>query len=465
MSEQVSKKTIDSLKEKMRPFMQDMILDLVKEKPENVPLYMLTWLQKYGGFTSTGLTLEEKKELEQLRKDIKQFRDKNEKGSQKEENLSEEDPDDVDNQISYEELIAKKKSSNAPRIGVSAEVYGEFNKKEDFVARKIPKAPEQILSIKARILHSFLFGALEPKDIEVVIGAMEERKFAKDEDVIKQGDNGDCIYIVESGNLDCYKQFKKDEEPKKVKEYGPGDTFGELALLYNSPRAATIRAVTEVVTWVLDRATFINIVKDAAQKKREHYEDVLKKVDILSTIDAYELTQVSDALRSTTFHSGDYIIKEGEIGDVFYILEQGECVATKCLEPGKPDEEIKEYKEGDYFGERALIKGEPRYANIIAKSELVKVISLDRDSFKRLLGPIEEILKRNMDKYQTFIVKAEQGENGEEHKEEEKKEEERPKLEELKDKLEEDEKKEEEKKEEDKQSEEAQNNSEKPSDE
>ena len=108
MSEQVSKKTIDSLKEKMRPFMQDMILDLVKEKPENVPLYMLTWLQKYGGFTSTGLTLEEKKELEQLRKDIKQFRDKNEKGSQKEENLSEEDPDDVDNQISYEELIAKK---------------------------------------------------------------------------------------------------------------------------------------------------------------------------------------------------------------------------------------------------------------------------------------------------------------------------------------------------------------------
>ena len=97
-----------------------------------------------------------------------------------------------------------------------------------------------------------------------------------------------------------------------------------------------------------------------------------------------------------------------------------------------------------------MIKGEPRYANIIAKSELVKVISLDRDSFKRLLGPIEEILKRNMDKYQTFIVKAEQGENGEEHKEEEKKE---------------DEKKEEDKKEEDKQSEEAQNNSEKPSDE
>ena len=101
-----------------------------------------------------------------------------------------------------------------------------------------------------------------------------------------------------------------------------------------------------------------------------------------------------------------------------------------------------EYKEGKYFGERALIKGEPRYANIVAKSELVKVISLDRDSFKRLLGPIEEILKRNMDKYQTFIVRGEQ-QNGEEKKEEEHKEEESKKLEELKDKIEDEDKKEE----------------------
>jgi cAMP-dependent protein kinase regulator len=49
------------------------------------------------------------------------------------------------------------------------------------------------------------------------------------------------------------------------------------------------------------------------------------------------------------------------------------------------------------------MKGEPRYANIVAKSDIVKVISLDRVSFKRLLGPIEELLKRNMDKYQTFV--------------------------------------------------------------
>ena len=83
-------------------------------------------------------------------------------------------------------------------------------------------------------------------------------------------------------------------------------------------------------------------------------------------------------------------------------LEEGKCEATKTLEPGKPDTVIKEYSVGDYFGERALIKGEPRACNIIAVSDTVKVISLDRISFKRLLGPIEELLKRNIDKYQNI---------------------------------------------------------------
>jgi cAMP-dependent protein kinase regulator len=233
---------------------------------------------------------------------------------------------------------------------------------------------------------------------------MDEKRFKSGEDVITQGDKGDCLYFVESGNLECYKQFSKGEKPVLVKKYEPGDSFGELALLYNAPRAATIRAVSEeVITWVLDRETFNNIVRDAAQKKREKYENFLKNVEILSTIDSYELTQISDAIKSATYQKDDYIIREGEMGDIFYILEEGQCVATKTLEPGKPDTVIKEYGVGGYFGERALIKGEPRYANIIVKSDIARVISLDRTSFKRLLGPIEDLLKRNMEKYQTFV--------------------------------------------------------------
>lgn len=379
---------------------------------------MIDFLQKFGGYTSTGLTIDEKKELESLRIQVKKYRAmeeaKTEEGKliTKEDIQSEsEEEDDVDPEL--DNIVNKintnpqmKKMSLLPRSAVSAEVYGEYHKKENFVAKIVPKSQEQIQRIKSSVIHSFLFGNLEQKDLEVVINAMEEKVFRKGDNIITQGEKGDCLYFVEEGKLNCYKKFSGDEEPKLVKEYQPGDAFGELALLYNAPRAATIRAESDkVITWVLDRETFNHIVKGAAQKKREKYENFLKNVEILSTIDSYELMQISDALKTATFSKGDYIIKEGEMGDVFYILEEGECEATKTLEPGKPDTVIKEYKVGDYFGERALIRGEPRAANIIAKSDTVRVISLDRISFKRLLGPIEEILKRNIDKYQTFLSK------------------------------------------------------------
>jgi cAMP-dependent protein kinase regulator len=80
---------------------------------------------------------------------------------------------------------------------------------------------------------------------------------------------------------------------------------------------------------------------------------------------------------------------------------EGEAAATKVLEPGQPPKEVMQYKAGDYFGELALLKNEPRAANVVAKSKL-KVVSLDRQSFKRLLGPLDEILKRNMDAYKNY---------------------------------------------------------------
>jgi cAMP-dependent protein kinase regulator len=175
-------------------------------------------------------------------------------------------------------------------------------------------------------------------------------------------------------------------------------------LLYNCPRAATVKANSDCILWTVDRETFNHIVKDAAQKKRESYENVLKEVEILSTVDPYELSQIADALKSSYYNKGDYIIKEGELGDVFYIIINGEAVATKTLEPGTAPKEVKKYKTGDYFGELALIKGEPRAANIEAKTNL-KVITLDRHSFKRLLGPIENILKRNSEQYLKYIEK------------------------------------------------------------
>ena len=407
------------LKSQIFPYLKALTYEILTSKPKNIASFMIDFLSKQGNYTTSGLTFSEKKELETLRNQVRHYRSldlynsqKTENGKNSDENSDSDESDDIMDKFE-EEKIQKKfeisKISNRQsqfsmraRNSVSAEVYGVYNKKKVFVPKKLPKTLEQINRIKGKIISSFIFNSLDKNDIDIVINAMEEKKFKIDEKVITQGEVGDCLYIVETGSLSCFK-ILEDGENKFLCNYGPGDAFGELALLYNCPRAASIVCSSnECILWALDRETFNHIVKTSAQNKREKYEKFLKKVDILSTIDSYELSKICDSLKLGVYKKGDYIIKEGEMGDVFYILEEGKCNATKTLEPGKPEEVINELKEGDYFGERALLSGEPRYANIIVVSDTAKVISLDRNSFNRLLGPIMDILKRNMDKYNVY---------------------------------------------------------------
>jgi len=86
-----------------------------------------------------------------------------------------------------------------------------------------------------------------------------------------------------------------------IQTLSSGDIFCELCLLYSSPLTTTIRAKTAAKLWTLDRESFNNIVKDAAQIKRQKYDDFLKKVSILSTMLPYERECIADALKEEFF--------------------------------------------------------------------------------------------------------------------------------------------------------------------
>jgi cAMP-dependent protein kinase regulator len=82
---------------------------------------------------------------------------------------------------------------------------------------------------------------------------MEERKVFKNEVVIREGDQGDCLYVVAKGTLSCTKILKGNAHPTFLRRYESGESFGELSLLYNVPRAASITSDDESLLYVLDR--------------------------------------------------------------------------------------------------------------------------------------------------------------------------------------------------------------------
>lgn len=279
------------------------------------------------------------------------------------------------------------------RQSVSAECY---TPNAEIKVKVVQKSAEDAASIKSLISQNILFNALDEEQLETVVAAFEKKDFAAGSVVISQGDKvADWYYVLSSGSA------KAAVDGEVVKEYEKGGAFGELALLYNAPRAATVTAATDISTWALDRTTFRSIVVDSNAKRRRDYEDFLSAVPILTTLDEMERSCIADVLEPVYHAAGDIVIKEGDAGEAFFIVEEG---TAEGYAAAAPDEKLP-YKRGDYFGELALLTEKPRKATVVATSRL-KVAQMDAAAFKRLLGKTEDLLKRNADKYAKFKAEA-----------------------------------------------------------
>jgi cAMP-dependent protein kinase regulator len=225
-------------------------------------------------------------------------------------------------------------------------------------------------------------------------------KAEPEQNVITQGDEGDNFYVIDSGEFEVWKAEEEGGEEKKVLDLGVGASFGELALIYNQPRAATVRAKTDAQLWAIDQETYRRILMGSTIKKRKRYDEFLSQVQILSELEKYERLQIADALVSCTFEDGTEIVKQGEEGNEFFIVVSGDCEVTQTNEDGETGK-VGELHAANYFGEVALLKDNKRHATVTAKGE-VKCVKLDRETFERVLGPIEDILRREMSNYEKF---------------------------------------------------------------
>ena len=111
--------------------------------------------------------------------------------------------------------------------------------------------------------------------------------------------------------------------------------------------------------------------------------------------------QFFDILKEERIQPNQYVINQGETGDRFYIVIDGKLVAEKSCENDEK-QIVYQYREGDYFGELSLVHDIDRQASIKTLTAC-RLVSIDRDTFRRILGPMKQILQRNESRYEQLV--------------------------------------------------------------
>lgn len=300
--------------------------------------------------------------------------------------------------------IAPKARPVGRRTSVSAESMDPSKMKAQMAnVTCIEKDPAVYESLMATVAKSALLKMLDNEQKDKIVKAFSGPLMKPPgEDIIVQGDIGDVFYLIEQGEVDVYIKKKGEEGEIKVHTYKPGDAFGELAIMYNAPRAATCRCSTDVKLWALDRTSFKVIVVAATMIKREVYQGFLQKVPILSSLNEGEVMTLADSLAEEKYAKGETVCTQGEEGNYFYIIKEGKAVCSVTDATGASTD-VATLETGNYFGEIALMTAKPRQATVKAAEDMI-VLALDRATFTRVLGNLEDIMKRNIDQYTKYTA-------------------------------------------------------------
>jgi len=293
--------------------------------------------------------------------------------------------DEKDHQIKRLNALGgdDKKDGNV-RTAISAETGRKV-----LTGGKLPKIEKN--SHEAEIISDALCANTFMKSLAVdqrqkIIDAMEKKHYQGNVEIIREGTDGNQMYVLEQGNVTVTKGAGKDKT--FVCDLGSGQLFGELAILYNCRRTATVMTKGQVTVWVLERQVFQAVVKSAGQAKDEERFNLLSKVKELKQFPEAKLRKIADCLEEESFENGHCIFKQGAVGDLFFIIRSGEVRVTKNQDDGS-ENEVAVLGAGDFFGDKALIKEEKRSANIYAKGD-VKCYTLDRTAFINLVGRVTD---------------------------------------------------------------------------
>lgn len=280
-----------------------------------------------------------------------------------------------------------------------------------------PKTPPERQLMKQALLNNINLQEvvkLTDRQCDGMIDVAWKEKVAMGMKLIEKGDpEGQFFYIVQSGSfvVDLYNESElthiRHALAGDLHPINPGGSFGELALLYSAPRAATIRACENSVVWVIARAQFKTILADKEESDAKWYRTYLDGVEAFKNVTDDKKLEIAKALRQMNHKKEETILEQGETGDRFYILIEGDVTITK---DGKQVAQLKGTKDKpQFFGERALLQNDVRAATVRVSSPSAKTLSLDKTSFDMLLSKLETLIAttHKVDTSRPRILRAE----------------------------------------------------------
>ena len=265
------------------------------------------------------------------------------------------------------------------------EKYNQETHKEAKTAKisKKTKDEKDISLILNALKNHYLFSTIDKESQINILDKVEFYEIDAKETVFEQGQPGECFFVISSGRLEV-----KTNDSRAI--LGPGESFGEYALLDKTIcRTATIKTLEASKLWGLNRIPFFKALKKIAKKEYKENKTFIDSVSLFSLLTPVQKEAILSACVTERRSAGEIIVKEGDIGNMFFILKEGFAICN----PERYDS--REIHKGDYFGEHALIYNLPRIATVIAATE-VKLISIGREKLLEALGKnLEDILYRN----------------------------------------------------------------------
>ena len=231
-----------------------------------------------------------------------------------------------------------------------------------------------------------LFATMDEAEVDLLCGRLRVERYAPGRAIVRQGDRGDRFYIVERGHVGVTQRDDRGVTDV-VNQLDRGDYFGELALLRDAPRNATCRAAVPTEVLSLSREDFDDLVKGrfALREKVDQSiarADLLRRMPLFVELNSRQIRLIAAQLGEEIFEPGATIIREGEIGDTFYVIESGRARVT--VSQDGEERVVAERGPGEYVGEIALLLEVPRTATVTAQTE-TQTLTLRKDDFERLV--------------------------------------------------------------------------------